>query len=373
MFLCSTQETAMELPSMTQEDINAISETSGYSVEQINAVLESDLGVEDYDIPMPTADHLFPAIGSEDFRQRAIDLVKRIWKWITDLYAWIEKNFDTLVIRLTVLEQRVQQAIFDSRGKSFSKTGNFEVHGYVNALSRQWKVARDVGEVTGSVTSLHRYLLAYYMYADDVLNSKGSLAVKALKGTGAPDQTSLSTVKAASPAQLIDVLSLTPTNDMANGFISKPLLGNMRLVVIDPKRYDSLADIQRLSVRMARTTLTPGTVPAMAPFPHFSRLQSENCLNQVQATIKTMRKYFNREALGKQRRLKDEIGRLGNDLTRQIDDAASEDFQLYQRLMVTHQLLDWTTKPWRSLTIHAVSVLNGVRELCVDNATLSTK
>lgn len=360
---------------LDQPTLDYVMAETGYSKAVIQAALMDDeaIGNEEYDVPMPDADYLFPAIGSEDFRQRAIDLVKRIWKWVTDLYAWVERNFDSQVIRLTILEQRVQQTLFDLRGKSFSKTGTFEVHGYVNALSRQWRIARDVGEVTGSVTSLHRYLHAYYTYANDVLTTKGPAAVKALKGMGAPDRATLDIVKAASPIDLVDALTLTPTNDVVNGFTSKPLLGNMRLLVIDPKRYDSLSDIQRLSIKMARTTLTPGTVPAVASFPHFSRLQSENCLNQVQATIKTVRKHFNRDALGKQRRLKDEIGRLSTELTRQIDADTSEDFQLYQRLMVTHQLLDWTTRPWRSLTIHTASVLNGVRELCVDNAALSTQ
>lgn len=364
----------MTSPIISQEMLSSVSAITGFSEDHVTALLDVDTTeVSEFTEEPPTLDYLFPAVGTEDFRQRVISYVKRVWEWIERMYAWLEKNFDSVVVRLAVLQHRTEQALFDARLTTFSKRGSFIAEGYTNSLSRRWKPATDIGELTGSVTSLHRYLLHYYKYVDTTMKTTAGTALKTLSKLTPLTPTDLQALKAAAPVELIDKMMLKDSRDFMNGFETRPLLGNMRLVVTDQKQYGSIADVSRISIQLARATITPGNVPEKVTFPHFSRVQTENCLNQVMAMIKTLRQYFTRDALERQRTLKSDVRRLGQEISRAGDKDNADDLELFMRLMYARQLIDWTTRPWRSVTTHASGVLNGVRQLCVDNTTLSVK
>lgn len=311
-------------------------------------------------------EELIPCVSEEDFKQRVLQAYDLLIKWLRKIAKWLNETFDTLSIRIIVLKEQIAQLKIDAIQQRFRGRGTFKFTANVPAISIRYQPVKSVGELTAALSSLANHVDAYYAYMKTFTESKASKLLAELAVGSDRSESLVETLLDVSPLALERTIDFEEAKDVVNAKMTVPLLNNVRLLLISPKTITELSDVNAIELRVARALTSSGKVPSNVMIPHFDRLASNRCIEQMDRVVKLIEEGVTGKPRKTHRKVVNDIenmkARLQTDLRRN-----EEDSSVYQRIAATRTLVDWLTQPYRSLAVNSIRTVSGAYKLCRQN------
>lgn len=328
--------------------------------DDLERIVEAYPSIESFDA------ELIPCVSEEDFKQRALQAYDLLIKWLRKIARWLNEAFDTLAIRIVVMKEQLAQLKIDAIQQRFRGRGTFTFTANVPAISMRYQPVKNVGELTAALSSLANHVDAYYAYMKTFTQSKAANVLSELASGSDDPERLVHALVDVSPLTLENSIKFEDAKDVENTRTSVPLLNNVRLLLQIPKSFNDLSDINTLELKVARAMTSSGKVPGKVTIPHFDRLTSNRCVEQMDRIVKLIEEGVTGAPRKTHRKVVNDIenmrARLQQDLRRN-----EEDGSIYQRIAATRTLVDWLTQPYRSLAVNSLRTVNGAYKLCRQN------
>lgn len=351
-----------------QPFIESMMKQTELTEEKIVTALEGFHGLDEFEFPKAPEldDDIFPAVGLEDFKDRALMAFDKIIEWLKAIARWLYETLDMLAVSVAYIEQQIRQTKLDLRMSRLNNTGSFTFADNIPAISLRYSPAADIGKLSGAVSSLTSHLSTFYAYVDKLVGQGkltsvlAQVSVSSARGSGLVD-----TMIDASPLYLEKTMNMKAAPDIPGAVSSSPLLGNIRLVLRKPSSISSMSDVNRISFKLEHIYVARRKVPTEVKFPHFNRQQMDAALDRLLETVVVLREAISGKPRKQHRQMVNDIeslkNRLRNDL-REFDDSS-----INQRILACKTLGNWISQPYRSLAVSATRTLRGVHKLCRRN------
>jgi hypothetical protein len=321
-------------------------------------------------LPMFDED-LIPTIGNEDFKQRMMDILDAFITWIKRIGKWLNDVLDAQSIKLFWLREQVKQLKFDLLQKPQKSTKDFVFKGDVAYISIRYEPVKSISDITAGLSSLKDHLTVYYDYVKTVSANINTLLASVTGNSHySSDLTQL--LEDMSPLKLKSKLAFTEAKDVNYASESKQLLGNLRILIHQPKNVSRLSDINAIGISLSRARTSSGTVPNSVTFKRSDRQTVSRCIAQMENVIDTLLSAFKGDTRKKYdmaiKDLNSEIQKLKSDIRRTGEFEGGE---LSQKLAVLRTVVEWVTKPYQSLATNSIRITRTAYFVCRQNQSAS--
>ena len=349
------------------EFINQQGRELGITESELTTALEAFDQLDDQSFESFHIDEdIFPTFGMEGFKDRALAIIDAFISWLKRFFKWVYETLDTVSINAKFKREKFRQIKFDLRRRSVVSGGRFLLSRNVSSVCVFYKPLPDVGKVVGAMTTYQNVVNGFYNHIGSIVDS-GRIN-RILSEIGAGDHMSQSladSVATVSPLALETKLSMKQAPDVTDGWMTRPLLGNTRLLLKKPNDIATIRQLSTVEFTLARVTTVPQRIPESIHFPHFDRRQAEALVDKAIAIMDVVIEATD----GKSRR---SLGKMVNDIDA-MTQRLRRDYQTYggeslhQRLQLTRRMVEWFNQPYRSLAINATRTIGGLSHLCYRN------
>lgn len=344
-------------------------EQLGITEEQLTHALESfeqltDEGFEAFHVD----EDIFPTFGVEGFKDRALAIIDAFLSWLKRLFKWVYETLDTVSITAKFKREKFRQIKYDLRRKNVVSGGRFTLSKNVSSVFVFYKPLPDVGKVIGAMTTYHNVVSGFYDHIGSVVDSGRMNRVLSEIGVGDPSSQALaSSVATVSPLGLVTKLNLKQAPDVEGGWMTRPLLGNTRLLLKKPNDITTVRQLNSVEFTLSRVTSVPQRIPDSIVFPHFDRRQAEALADKAIKIMDTIIEATDGNRRRSLNKMVNDIDAMTQRLRRDYQTFGGE--SLHQRLQLTRRMVEWFNQPYRSLAINTTRTIGGLSHLCYRNFT----
>lgn len=377
------RETATSLPLSEEDDAKLSRDAIGVVLEQVRERLtlsdeefthleqhvEAGAALPEYpEYPVDIAlEDFVPVVSTEDFTQRIRYILDKFLDWVKRVFRWFRESNALLAVNIGTSRLAVDQLEYDLLSMPRTVMGDMMINGDVSTFSLRYRPVRDAGELIGALKALDNHLAVYYAYADGLLKTDARKMLTAIAGAKVKGDI-IQAVVPYSPKVLLKAntsVSFVKADDISYGYVSVPLLNNIRLLITAPDDVSQLSSINSIGCKVARAMTSPSRQEGGMRLRRFDRQKAINMQKELSSIVGTIETYFAPAKLQLQSRMVNDIESAITEMKRTA--STSDAVNVGDRIAVARTLIEWVTQPYRSLATNTLRVEKATRRLCYRN------